>query len=400
MLGLTNWQYRNTVLVLCTLGFASTMVARVVISPVVPDITDGFGVSTAAVGLALTGMWAAYALAQFPSGVLGDRFGERRVILLAVGGTGLASLLLAASPSFALFALLAVTLGATAGMVYTAATSLVAKQAPETGRAIGVYISGGPLAGLLAPPVAAAVGAQFGWRTAIALGVATAIPVFLLFAWRVEPTPPPRPDRTVREQIDVDKLADLLTRPAILQATVLAVLGAFTWQATASFLPAFLEEFRGHSRTTTSLLFSGYFFVHGLTQPLTGTLSDRYSRTAAVTLTMTVGVVGYGLLVLGSSLASAVLAAALVGLAMSWGAPLQSQFMDALSDEERGTGFGLVRTAYMVLGALGSVVTGAVPDLAGWAVAFGMLAGLMAVGLTILLFGSAASRIKQSDTIV
>ena len=380
-----NWRYRNTVLVLCTLGFASTMVARVVISPVVPDVTEGFGVSTAAVGLALTGMWAAYAVAQFPSGVLGDRFGERRVILFAVGGTGLASLLLAAAPSFALFALLAVVLGGAAGMVYTAATSLVTKQAPETGRAIGIYISGGPLAGLLAPPVAVAVGAQFGWRTAIALGVATAIPVFLLFAWRVDPTPPARPDRTVREQIDVGKLADLLTRPAILQATVLAVLGAFTWQATASFLPAFFEEFRGHSRTTASLLFSGYFLVHGLTQPLTGSLSDRYSRTAAAMLTMTVGVVGYTLLVLGSTLASAVLAAALVGLAMSWGAPLQSQFMDALADDERGTGFGLVRTVYMVLGALGSVVTGVVVDLAGWAAAFGMLAVLMAVGTGILL---------------
>ncbi len=80
-----NWRYRHTVLGLCTFAFASTMLARLVISPVVPDVTDGFGVSTGAVGLALSGMWAAYALTQFPSGILGDRFGERRVILAAVG---------------------------------------------------------------------------------------------------------------------------------------------------------------------------------------------------------------------------------------------------------------------------------------------------------------------------
>jgi len=77
-------------------------------------------------------------------------------------------------------------------------------------------------------------------------------------------------------------------------------------------------------------------------------------------------------------------AAAIVGLAMSWGAPLQSRFMDDLSAEERGAGFGLVRTVYMVVGASGSVVVGAVSDAAGWTTAFGILAGVMALGLAVL----------------
>ena len=70
------WEYRNTVLVLCTLAFFATMVARLVISPVVPDIETEFGTSSGMIGLALSGMWAAYALSQFPSGVLADRYGE------------------------------------------------------------------------------------------------------------------------------------------------------------------------------------------------------------------------------------------------------------------------------------------------------------------------------------
>jgi len=39
----------------------------------------------------------------------------------------------------------------------------------------------------------------------------------------------------------------------------------------------------------------------------------------------------------------------------------------------------------MVLGASGSVVVGTLSDVAGWAVAFGMLAGVMALGLVTLL---------------
>jgi len=39
----------------------------------------------------------------------------------------------------------------------------------------------------------------------------------------------------------------------------------------------------------------------------------------------------------------------------------------------------------MVVGASGSVVVGAVSDAAGWSVAFGLLAGVMVLGLAALL---------------
>ncbi len=367
------------------LAFFATMVARLAISPVVPDIVDAFDVSHGLVGLALSGMWAAYALSQFPSGVLGDRYGERVVILTAVGGTAVASLLLALSPSFALFALVAVGLGAAAGLHYSVATTLLTRQFDDIGRAIGVHVAGGPLAGLLAPIAAAAVGARYGWQAAIATGAAVAIPVFILFAWRVERTEPRVPDEPIRERVALDGLRELLTRPEIAYTTGLAIIGAFTWQATASFLPAFLEEGQAFSRTMAGALFSLYFVVHGATQPLLGALSDRYSRDAAVAGTMVMGTGGYLLLVGANGTATTVLAVVVVGVSMSWGAPLQSRFMDNLADAERGRGFGLVRTVYMTVGAAGSVVVGALADLVGWEVAFGLLAVVMGIALAAIV---------------
>jgi predicted MFS family arabinose efflux permease len=383
------WPYRYRVLALCTGAFLTTMVARVVISPVVPDLTAAFDTSTGAIGLALTGMWAAYAVTQFPSGVLADRHGERIVILGALAATGTASLLLAFSPSYVVFLALAVGLGGAAGLVYSAAVSLLTRESEETGRAIGFYIMGGPIAGLLAPPLAAEVGTSFGWRPAIALGAVLALPVALLFARGIRREDPVRPDESLREHLDVGELAELLSRPPIVHAAALAFLGAFTWQATASFLPAFLETYHGFSRTEASWLFSGYFVVHGIAQPLTGVLSDRVSRNAAALATMGSGVVGYSLFLVGSTLATIVPAIVVTGLAMSWGAPLQSKFMDNLSAVEQGTGFGLVRTVYMSLGSLGSVVTGTVVDLAGWAPAIGVLVGMMALASLLLIVGLA-----------
>ena len=383
-----NWRYRHTVLSLCTLAFAATMAARLVISPLVPQITAQFGVTNGTVGLALSGLWLAYALSQFPSGVLGDRYGERAVILTAVGATAVASLLIAASPSILAFMAFTVLLGAGAGLHYSVASTFLARRFDDVGHAIGVHVAGGPVAGLAAPPAAAFVGSRYGWRAGILLGTAVAVPVFALFAWRVRPTEPLRPDQPVGERFALAPLVELISRPRILYTTALATMGAFTWQATASFLPTFLEVGTGLSTALSALLFSAYFLVHGGTQPVTGTVSDRIGRDRTAIVTMTAGVVGYGTLVaaatLGAGLPVTAAGVALVGLAMSWGAPVQSRFMDLLSDAERGAGFGLVRTAYMVTGASGSVVVGVVSDAAGWPVAFGLLAGVMALGLATL----------------
>ena len=127
------WSYQGAVLGACTLAFFATMAARLAISPVVPIIGDTFAVSNGAIGLALTGMWMAYATAQFPSGLLADRYGERSVILVAVIGTAVASGLLAASPTYAVFLVGAVALGGVAGLHYSVATSLLTRTLPATG---------------------------------------------------------------------------------------------------------------------------------------------------------------------------------------------------------------------------------------------------------------------------
>lgn len=380
-----NWSYRNTVLVCCTAAFFAVVTARLVVSPVVPDIVDSFGVSNSAVGLALSGMWAAYALTQFPSGILGDRFGERRTILAAVGLTAAASGLLALSPTFPIFAVLVFCLGIAAGLHYIVATSLLTRNFEQTGRAIGFHVTGAPLAGLVSPAVAAVVATRYGWRAAVLIGAAVAVPTFALFFWFVEPEPARFPDRPMRDRLEIGSITELLSRGPIVYTTVLSVLGAFTWQATASFLPAFLEANHDLSGTTAGVLFSVYFFIHGVLQPVMGSLSDRFSRDGIVALTMGVGICGYGALVVVDSLALLVVATVAVGVAMTWGAPLQSRFIDALTEAEQGAGFGLVRTVYMLVGALGSVAIGVMADQFGWPVAFGSLAGIMAVGLAAIL---------------
>jgi MFS transporter, YNFM family, putative membrane transport protein len=385
------WRYQETVLALCTLAFFATMVGRLAISPVVAQITADFDVSNSFIGVALTGMWMAYFASQYPSGILADRYGERPIILVAVGGTAVACLFLALAPAFAFFVVGTILLGAVAGLHYSVATTLLTRTYDEIGAAIGIHNSGGPAAGLVAPPIAAWVGVRYGWRPAVAIVVPIAIFIFVLFTWRIRPTEPRKPDQPMAERFQLGTATELLSRPEVAFPVCLAIGAAFVWQATSSFLPVFLMEHRGQSEELAGVVFAGYFVVQATTQVGVGAISDRYGRDLATAGCTILASVGFVLFVTVPGTAAVLAAVALVGTGLGWGAALLPRFMDVLSDAERGAGFGLIRTVYGFIGALGSVATGTLADLFGWGVAFGVLAGLLALVFCALVVNEVLS---------
>jgi len=371
-----NWQYRHTVLVLCLLAFFVTYFARLAISPVVPFITDDFEISNTLIGIALTGMWLAYGVAQFPSGLLADRYGEKLVILIAIGGTTVMSALVALSPIFAIFVLALVVLGGVAGLHYAVATTLLSRTFDDLGTAVGLHSVGGPLAGLLAPVISAWVGVRYGWRPAIAVTALVGVPIFVLFFWRVKPTEPRQPAVPIRSRLELSRLVGLISRPSLAFPLVIATAGTYVAQGLLSFLPAFLIAFHEFTPTAAGVAFSGFFVIRIGGQVGLGRLSDAYGRDAAIAGAMGVGGIGIGLTVIGNTITVIALGVLLAGIGSSFFSAIDPRFMEALGTKERGAGFGLVRTVYTVLGAAGSVGVGLTADLFGWHVAFGTLAGL------------------------
>jgi MFS family permease len=333
-------------------------------------------------------MWLAYGTAQFPSGILADRYGEKPIILIAVGGTTVMSLLLALAPLYPLFVAFAVLLGGVAGLHYAVATTLLSRTFDELGMAVGVHSMGGPLAGLLAPFAAAWVGVRFGWRPAVALTVGIGVPVFVLFLWRVRPTEPRRPTQPMRERLKIRPLFHLLSQPTIAFPLVIAMAGTYVTQGLMSFLPVFLIEFRGYSPTVASIIFSIFFVVRAGGQILLGSISDAYGRDYAITGAMFAGGIGSGLFVFGPGLLAVICAVLLAGIGASFFSAIDPRFMDELSDKERGMGFGLVRTVYTVIGATGSFGVGLSADLFGWGIAFITLAALLTLAFTSLVLNN------------
>ena len=384
-------QSRKAVLALTVTAFFATMVARLVISPLVPDIIADFGVSAGRIGLALTGMWAAYALLQFPSGILGDRYGERRTIMAALAFTVIGSALLSWSPGFVAFALAAVFLGAGAGLYFSAATTFISRLFENTGWALGVHSAGGPLAGLVAPLVATAVSTRFGWRSALLVGAFVALPTLVTYAILVRPdqfsVAQEREETTNSNGIDLSlgRLIAIIGRPSVAFTSMIAFLGYFAWQAVLSFFPAFLIAHHSLSPAMASLAFAGLFVLSATGLPVLGRLSDRFRRDLVLGLAFTVAASAMALLLVGRGLVVVGLATVFLGGGMGWAGVLNSRFMDLFGDRERGTAFGLVRTVFLLLGSLGSVVTGTIVDTAGWMTAYGVVVGVLLVGVLAIV---------------
>lgn len=375
------WRHQETTLTLCALAFFVTMVGRLAVSPVVPDIAADLNITNSLIGVALTAMWGSYAVIQFPSGILADRFGERPVILASVVGTGLTTLVIATSPTFAIFLLGTILVGAVTGLHYSVATALLTRTYDDMGTAISVHDAGGPLAGLVAPIAVAWVAVSYGWRVAIGLSAALAVPVAALFWWQIRPTVPRRPDQPMRDQFALEPIVTLLSRRSILFTVITAVLLEFTWQGVASFLPTFLIQYKGFSQTMAGSLFAVYFVANGVLGVGVGALADRFSRDFATATCMVTGISGLTILVVLPGLGWALGGVILVGFSMGWAGAVFARFMDHLSEAERSSGFGLVRTAYMIIAAPGSVAIGVLSDLFGWAFAIGFLIALLGIVL-------------------
>ena len=95
--------HHTTTLAACTVAYFGARIGQVGLSPIVPAVTTVFDVSTATIGIALSGMWVAYACTQVPSSLLAARVGPRATVLTALGVGAATLVVVEAAPIWPVF---------------------------------------------------------------------------------------------------------------------------------------------------------------------------------------------------------------------------------------------------------------------------------------------------------
>ncbi len=380
---------RNTALASTFVANGSQFGARVVISPFVPAIALTYGASKATIGGVLTLMWAVFALVHYPGGVFADRYGPSRVIRIALGLTALGSLLVTTAPTLATFMLGCVILGLGGGAYFPTGHAYLSGLFGDRsrGQALSVHAAAGTVAGVFFPTIATTIAHRFDWRAGIAVGTVAVVLATGVVVLSLRGSSLGSPTIAVRDRLSPSALIGLLTRPAVVTTIALGSVLMYLFQGFVSFYPTFLREYHGIAPQRASLLFSTAFLVVAFGLPLIGRLADR-ARTERVLL-LPFGTMAVAIAIMLSVTApwSTFLGTGLVGLGLSGGGAIAKRAMAHFDSTTHGTGFGIVRMLYVLLGSLANVVTGTLAQYWGWSYAYGVLGvlSLLAVGLLVLL---------------
>jgi MFS family permease len=186
----------------------------------------------------------AYGLAEVPSGWLGDRWGQRLMMVRIVGGWSLFTMLTGAVRSYwSLLATRFVFGTAEAGAFPTLSRALARWFPPhERSRANGVMWTGARLGGAVAPALAALTITAIGWRWTFA--VFGCVGLIWCAAWLLWYRDDPRGAAVVETKRPVPWRA-LLTNPTLLALFWAYFASGFGFQFFVTWLPTYLMKEHG-----------------------------------------------------------------------------------------------------------------------------------------------------------
>ena len=379
-------------------AWAANFVIRIGFSALLPSIMSELSLCYTRAGLLASAFFYAYVIMQIPSGLLGDRYGRRRILLLGLLGGALSAGLTGLAGSFAaLFTARALT-GAFQGSLFSNDRAIIATVTPPDRIGLGQGVSfAGPGLGLTAGLVIGGLLVEvLPWRTVMMLFGLGPIAAALLIA-RFVPSPAPS---TAQEPLG-RRLGGLFANGPLWLLALASLCAIANQFILATWAPLFFQE-----AGVTDVGRAGiYAALQGIAASLGmivgGFTHDRLARRGFESKTVIVA--GLAALALSMLAMAAVIAqrsvpalAMLVFLAAFfcwsiWGA-VYTLLGRMVRAEDLGAAFGWSNSISFLGAIVGPIATGWARDLTGSFSAGCLLAAVLAAAGVALVGGVRAPR--------
>ena len=241
-----------------------------------PQISNGLGVSNALAGQLVTAYAAGSLMAAIPLAAATQGWRRRPVLLAAILGFLLFNTVTAVSSNYALTLAARFLAGVSAGLGWGMIAGYARRMVTERlqGRALALAMVGTPVALSLGVPAGTLVGGLLGWRSAFLIMSVLTLALIGWVLWKVEDLPGLAADRQL-------SVRDIFLTPGI--RPVLFVI--FAWMLAHNILYAYVAPFVARAglagRVDLVLLVFGFAALAGIW--LTGLLVDRWLRMSVVT---------------------------------------------------------------------------------------------------------------------
>jgi predicted MFS family arabinose efflux permease len=375
---------RGWTLLAIALGWVFVLGGRFLVPTVLPQVKATFEVSDLEAGMAITVLWAAYALVQSPSGILIDSVGERRLLAGSLLLTGGSVLVIGAAPAFLGFLVGCGVFGVTTGLYGPARGTALSRTFPENdGTAIGATLAAGSVGSAVLPFLAGTLVGTHGWRFVVG-GLLVPFVAVGALVWR---TVPPRED----DGHDGDRVMSRALAAAVLRAVrtrAVAVVGVtvmvFVFQGLSAFLVTYLVSVKTFDQTTAAVTFSLFFVGAAVSQVVSGGLADRFGHRRVLMGVSALNVPALAAVPFVSGVVPLAALSVVLGTRLGIAPVSNAYIISVLPDPVTGSAWGVIRTTLFLLGAGGSTVVGAMADAGLFDESFLLLAAL--TGVAALLF--------------
>lgn len=372
---------RGWILLVISAGWLLTFGGRLTFPALLPYLRTDFGLSLTIAGVFLTTLWSSYAIGGLPGGILADRIGERNGFVsgMAVVTLGMVLVITAQTPVMLFIGVIIFGLGA--GLFATPRFTVLSDIYPEQdGTALGVSAAAGNIGNAGLPVIAAVITSYIGWR----FGFGFMIPLFLLVGLGLWITVPKRTSVvTALSRETVKRIATVITDPAVLLITAAMTMFSFIYQGFTGFYPTYLVDVKGLGAATAAIFFGVFFATGMIVQILAGISNDQFGPKPTLLTLIFFTTIGLFLLPFLTSVIG--LLVLTIGLAVLLGFfPVSVSYsVAALPSDIQGSGFGIVRTVFNLIGATGPILVGSMGEVGRFDHAVFALAGIGIVAFLV-----------------
>jgi ACS family glucarate transporter-like MFS transporter len=408
------WTLAGILLLVTTHGFAT----RFSMSVIAHQLQSDFSLTDMQVGSMLSAFILGYAVMQFPMGIIVDRFGAFRILVLSVLGWSVFTLcsaplrFLAASQLAGGLFLTRLLTGVSQSGVLTCTIKLLGQWMPSRERASanGLSLMGLGLGGAIAPPLTVWMVAQGGWTLPFwVLGVTGSMIALLLRKTGSEMPEQhsgvsPAELALIRRGEKTESAEPKAARPTpwrvlLASRSVWALslsygVSGYTSYVFFTWFYLYLVNVRGMTKTAGGYWAGLPYVAVALGTLAGGRLSDwlmaRYGkRTGRLGILLAGETLAAILIVLGGRIENVTVAVLLFSLATgvhllgqtaSWAAAVD------LAPSHAGVLFGVMNTVAQIAGTIAPIATPAIALQFGWTAALDFAAAMLALAAVLWLF--------------
>lgn len=238
---------RNVLAGLLFLGWALGNLDRYLMNYAIVYIGKDLSLTATETGLVLSSFFLGYAIMQMPGGVLADRFGAKRVLLIAVIVWSIFTGLTAIAWSLSVMVIIRFLFGIGEGGFQPSASKLISTYYPvnERSKVMSIMLSSGGIMSMLVPIISAVLLISIGWRAIFVIAGILGVIIFILY-WKIVPKDHVKGESEGEQDAPkVKQIFGKLFRIPMMWSLVIAyfTIYAVNWGLT-SWIPTYLSNVR------------------------------------------------------------------------------------------------------------------------------------------------------------